>query len=333
MDFKQILYRPRAAAATANKVHRSGLVVPVLIGALLLAFAGAGPGQSTPKETPVARTGLDNLKDQQSANLTDSGGERRTHGAAMVLAMGKDLQASADGRNISSETNNQAPTYLRDVLPILMARCARCHNEQARFVYNWLDYNTAFGDRREIRRRVWDSWQGTYYKESMPIANSPESLAITDEERLKIKDWVMHGGVRGVAPPPIIAKSKAEKIKFGERIFTTICAACHQPTGRGVPNVFPPLAGSDFLNADKNRAIKIVINGRQGEVTVNGLKFNNSMPQFPLTDEDVANVLTFVYNSFQNSGIEVAPEEVKALRAEPPDKEGPRAPPPPSIYD
>ena len=153
----------------------------------------------------------------------------------------------------------------------------------------------------------------------MPIANSPESLAITDEERLTIRNWVDEGGLRGVPPPPGAAKSKAEKIELGRRLFTSICAACHQPTGQGLPNVFPPLAGSDFLNADKNRAIKIVINGRQGEVVVNGMKFNNSMPQFPLGDEDIANVLTFVYNSFGNSGLEVTPEEVKVLRTQPAD--------------
>jgi mono/diheme cytochrome c family protein len=215
--------------------------------------------------------------------------------------------------------SNAAPTYLRDVQPILMRRCARCHNEQARFVYNWLDYRTATEDRGEIARRVWDSWKGTYFKESMPIDNSPESLAITDQERATIRRWVSSGAARGVAPPPVIAGSRDEKIAMGRQIFTTICSACHQPTGRGVPNVFPPLAGSDFLNADKNRAIKIVINGRQGEIVVNGLRFNNSMPKFPLTDHDIANVLTFVYNSFGNSGIEVTADEVTELRKQAPD--------------
>ena len=228
---------------------------------------------------------------------------------------------------------NQAPTYLRDILPIIMGKCSRCHNEEARFVYNWLDYRTAFADRWEIRRRVWDSWKGTYYKESMPIANSPESFALTDEERLTIRNWVTDGAVRGVAPPPGAPKSKAEKIEAGKRLFTSICAACHQPTGQGLPNVFPPLAGSDFLNADKNRAIKIVINGRQGEVIVNGRKFNNSMPKFPLGDDDIANALTFVYNSFGNAGLEVKPEEVKFLRTQPPDPEGANAKPQKSIYE
>ena len=218
---------------------------------------------------------------------------------------------------------DQTPTYLRDIQPIFMGKCSRCHNEQSRFVYNWLDYRTAFADRWEISRRIWDSWKGSYYKESMPISNSPEAMALTDGERQTIRIWVIIGGHRGVTPPEGGVKSKAERIELGKRLFTSICAACHQPTGRGLPNVFPPLAGSDFLNADKQRAIKIVINGRQGEVLVNGMKFNNSMPAFPLSDQDIANTLTFVYNSFGNSGLEVTPEEVKTLRIEPPDPSGP----------
>src|SRR5437868_10353115 len=65
---------------------------------------------------------------------------------------------------LAQSRTDAVPTYLRDVQPILMRRCARCHNEQARFVYNWLDYRTATEDRGEIARRVWDSWKGTYFK-------------------------------------------------------------------------------------------------------------------------------------------------------------------------
>ena len=235
-------------------------------------------------------------------------------------------KASAQTISAPSPEGNQAPTYLRDIQPIFMGNCSRCHNQQSRFVYDWLDYKTAYADRWEIKRRIWDSWKGTYYKETMPVANSPESLALTDEERLTILKWVDNGGPRGVPPPPGAAKSKAEKIQMGKRLFTSICAACHQPTGMGRPNMFPPLAGSDYLNADKNRAIQIVVFGRQGEVVVNGMKFNNNMPLFPLTDQDVANVLTYVYNSFGNSGLEVTPEEVKVLRAQPPAPSGKPAP-------
>jgi nitrite reductase (NO-forming) len=76
------------------------------------------------------------------------------------------------------------------------------------------------------------------------------------------------------------------------------------------------LARSDFLNADKRRAVEAVINGLQGELMVNGQKYNNSMPKAPLSDQDVANVLTFVYSSFGNSGQEVTAQEVTAIRNE-----------------
>jgi mono/diheme cytochrome c family protein len=215
-------------------------------------------------------------------------------------------------------STNLGPTYLGDIQPIFMGNCSRCHNQESRFVYNWLDYKTAYADRWEIKRRIWDSWKGSYYKESMPVANSPESGVLTDEERALIRNWVVSGAPKGVPPPPGAAKTKAERIALGQRLFSSICAACHQPTGQGRPNVFPPLAGSDFLNADKDRAIQTVIFGRQGQVVVNGMPFNNSMPSFPLTDQNIAYVLTFVYNSFGNSGLDVTPDEVKVLRANPP---------------
>ena len=241
--------------------------------------------------------------------------------------------APATSASATSKSANETPTYLRDVQPIFMGRCSRCHNTQARFVYDWLDYRTAYADRGEIKRRLWDSWKGTYFKESMPIANSPEAQTITDAERLTIKNWVAAGAPRGTPPPPGAPKSKGERIELGRQLFSSICAACHQPTGRGIPNMFPPLAGSDYLNADKNRAIKLVLNGRQGEVVVNGLKFNNNMPKFPLTDDDIANVLTFVYSSFGNAGLEVTAEEVKALRSQPPDPNGPMDPSAKSPYE
>ena len=214
----------------------------------------------------------------------------------------------------ASAAPSQTLTYLRDIQPIFMGSCSRCHNQESRFVYNWLDYKTAYADRWEIRRRVWDSWKGTFYREPMPVVNSPESFALTDEERLAIRHWVDSGAPQGVPPPPGAPKSKAERIQSGRRLFASICAACHQPTGLGRPNMFPPLAGSDYLNANKSRAINIVIFGSQGELVVNGLKYNNNMPSFPLTDGDIANVLTYVYNSFGNSGLQVTPEEVAVQR-------------------
>jgi nitrite reductase (NO-forming) len=120
--------------------------------------------------------------------------------------------------------------------------------------------------------------------------------------------------VGAVAPTEAPAKDKAERTERGKVTFSTICAACHQPSGKGIPASFPPLAGSDFLNADKARAIGIVMGGHTGPITVNGANFNSTMPALGLTDEQIANVLTFVYSQWGNAGFEVLPAEVVAAR-------------------
>ena len=113
--------------------------------------------------------------------------------------------------------------------------------------------------------------------------------------------------------PP--AANKAERIERGKMVYTQICMACHQAEGQGIPMAFPPLAAADYLNADTNRAIATVIHGLQGKVKVNGAEFNSIMPQLGLNDEQVANVLTYVYNSWGNNGTEVVPDMVKQVRA------------------
>ncbi len=106
----------------------------------------------------------------------------------------------------------------------------------------------------------------------------------------------------------------AEKVKIGKEIFGTTCFACHQSEGQGIPNTFPPLAKSDYLNADSKRAIKTILHGLTGEVTVNGKKYNNVMPAQNLSDDEIANVLTYIYSSWGNNKTEITPEMVKTLR-------------------
>lgn len=97
-------------------------------------------------------------------------------------------------------------------------------------------------------------------------------------------------------------------------VYTRVCMACHQPEGQGIPMAFPPLAAADYLNADADRAIATVIHGLQGKVTVNGATFDSIMPALALDDEQVANVLTYVYNSWANNGTEVLPDHVQRVR-------------------
>lgn len=100
----------------------------------------------------------------------------------------------------------------------------------------------------------------------------------------------------------------------GKEVFAKTCIACHQANGQGVPNAFPPLAKSDYLNKDTNRAIKTVLNGLSGPVTVNGKKFNAMMTPQALSDQQIADVLTYVYSSWGNNGTKVTPAMVKAQR-------------------
>ena len=116
--------------------------------------------------------------------------------------------------------------------------------------------------------------------------------------------------------PRIAAKAKEIFIEKGKRIYAQTCFACHQAEGQGLPGVFPPLAKSDYLMADKERAIRGVIKGQSGEIIVNGQKYNGVMPPVLLNDEQIAHVLTFVRNSWGNSGDIVTVDEVKKVHAE-----------------
>jgi len=110
------------------------------------------------------------------------------------------------------------------------------------------------------------------------------------------------------------AMSVAERTEYGKTTYMQNCFACHQAEGQGVPNAFPPLARSDYLNADVDRAIDIVLHGKRGEITVNGQKYNSLMPAQSLSDGEIANVLTYVFNSWGNSKKEVTPAMVKIGR-------------------
>lgn len=120
------------------------------------------------------------------------------------------------------------------------------------------------------------------------------------------------------APAQKVPASLQEKIEMGKNTYLANCAACHQPDGKGVPKAFPPLANSDFLNADKHRAASIVANGLSGKVTVNGETFDSVMPAVALNDQQIANVVTYVLNSFGNKGGELSAEDVaKAKQTKP----------------
>ena len=100
----------------------------------------------------------------------------------------------------------------------------------------------------------------------------------------------------------------------GEEIYGKTCAACHQANGEGIPNAFPPLANSDYLMEDKMRAIKQVIEGSSGEIVVNGETYNGTMTPQNLSDQEIVDVLNYVYHAWGNNGEEVTLEDVAAAK-------------------
>lgn len=150
------------------------------------------------------------------------------------------------------------------------------------------------------------------------VEGEPDPLIYSGKRSDKI--YLPEGGTPQTMPdqgtPLAAAANKEERIARGANVYTSNCAACHQPNGEGIPAAFPPVAKSDYLNEDKNRAISTVLHGLNGEITVNGSKFNSVMPALALNDENVANVLTYVYSTWENNGTEVTPEDVAKVRAE-----------------
>src|SRR6185436_2176660 len=119
--------------------------------------------------------------------------------------------------------------------------------------------------------------------------------------------------------PKITGLTKELQIAKGKGVFMQTCFVCHQVNGEGIPGQIPPLAKSDYLQADKLRAVRNILFGQTGEVTVNGKPYNGTMiPLNYLSDDDVANVVTYVVNSFGNSGDVVKADEVRRIRSEAP---------------
>lgn len=104
-------------------------------------------------------------------------------------------------------------------------------------------------------------------------------------------------------------------IERGKVIYEAQCMSCHMAEGEGLPGVFPPVAKSDYL-ADKNRLIKVVLRGVRGEMNVNGTNYNGEMTGFQLSDQEVADVLNYIGNTWGNKTETIKPADIQpALKA------------------
>lgn len=115
------------------------------------------------------------------------------------------------------------------------------------------------------------------------------------------------GGAVGAPPHP------------GKAIYDALCLTCHQPDGKGLAGIYPPLAGADWLAGDAKPLIRVVLGGLSGPITVNGQQYGVAnplpMPPMGLDDQQVADVLTYLRTGFGNQAAAVTADEVKAVRA------------------
>ena len=111
----------------------------------------------------------------------------------------------------------------------------------------------------------------------------------------------------------------------GAATFASSCAACHQATGTGLPGVFPPLAGSEWVNGRDTTVAAIVLNGVTGSLTVKGGTYNGTMPTFKaqLSDDQIAAVLTYVRKQWGNASPPIKPNLVAKVREETKGRTGP----------
>jgi nitrite reductase (NO-forming) len=148
----------------------------------------------------------------------------------------------------------------------------------------------------------------------------------------KLNEQVYNPGTRlprvaasipSVSPPAIKPTRAADRhttvtqgsLERGKKIYSDVCSACHQADGQGMPGIVPPLANSDYLMSDSDRAVRILLEGLSGPITVNGKQYQGVMPNLALAEADIAAVLSYVRTNFGNRGSHIKVDDIARIRA------------------
>jgi mono/diheme cytochrome c family protein len=117
---------------------------------------------------------------------------------------------------------------------------------------------------------------------------------------------------------PAAPEALPAHLAAGHDAYMKACIECHQANGQGVPDTFPPLAGSEWVTGDRQRMLRILLGGLAGPIEVKGTKFNGVMPGHShMKDEEIAAIASYVRHAFGNlKENPVTPAEVKSLRPE-----------------
>ena len=140
-----------------------------------------------------------------------------------------------------------------------------------------------------------------------------EGLPALGDDRIirlsKVENKSFLKGLPSVQEMESESTKEKKKMSQGALTYQEYCASCHRPDGGGIKDVFPPLAESKLVNSDKDRLISIVLEGQQTE------KYNEEMPAFSfLSDQEVAELLTYIRSNFENHASKIMEQQVKDMR-------------------
>jgi mono/diheme cytochrome c family protein len=153
----------------------------------------------------------------------------------------------------------------------------------------------------------------------IPVKDATALIAADNKVIAKIQAAAAPAPAPAPAAPAAaeaFVKASDDQMKRGAAVYARTCIACHQPTGMGLPPVFPPIANAPIVVGNPELPIKFILQGLMGPITVNGTTYNSMMPPVAgVSDGDIADVLTYVRQSFGNKGNPVSADQVKAVRA------------------
>lgn len=136
---------------------------------------------------------------------------------------------------------------------------------------------------------------------------------------MKLSRYILTGiAIASLVSTQTVAQADKATMERGAKVYKAYCSTCHQANGQGLSTIYPPLAKSDWLKTQpKEKVIESVVYGLKGPITVNGKKYNGVMNPIPSTykDDDIAAVITYVYNSWGNPGTVVTVADVQKVKA------------------
>ncbi|TCO90144.1 mono/diheme cytochrome c family protein [Chthoniobacter flavus] len=168
--------------------------------------------------------------------------------------------------------------------------------------------------------------KGPTYFRPLKLASAPAAMATLQASKdgkikalvARIDPQIVWSGKPGWVEPVVKPLTASEQALYeeGKTIYSSICIACHQPTGQGMAGLAPPLVDSEWVLGDPDKIIRIVTEGLSGPIDVKGNKWQLEMPGLPIfNDEQVAGILTYIRREWEHTANPVSPSFVTAVRA------------------